>query len=85
MLVPLKVRTPSADWLCWARLFGIRAKASGDDVTELSIFGPCHNYEPDSPTHCADYENRPEMCRRFLCDAAKLGQEGDPQTERLGA
>jgi Fe-S-cluster containining protein len=83
--VPLHVRTPDDDWLRWARLFGVHATKRVDGVTKLTIFGPCHNYEPDSLTHCRDYENRPEMCRRFLCDAAKLGQEDDPQPERLGA
>jgi Fe-S-cluster containining protein len=67
----MKVSSPSPDWLKFARLFGVRSRTLSDGSTELIVPGPCHNYDPDSPLHCLDYEHRPEMCRGFLCPAAK--------------
>lgn len=66
---------PDEDREYWMRLFGLIVSRLANGQTQVLISKPCGNLDPKTLL-CHDYENRPNICREFLCEEARK-EEGE--------
>lgn len=60
------------DTVRWWRLHRMDFKSVGGDRYMVRFQRPCYFYDPDTG-NCKDYDNRPDICKRFLCELALGG------------
>jgi Fe-S-cluster containining protein len=75
---------PDDDREHWMRLFGLIVSRMPSGQTSIIVPKRCDNLDPKT-LRCRDYENRPTICREFLCDEARKEapadrEQGVPQT-----
>jgi Fe-S-cluster containining protein len=61
---------PDDDREHWMRLFGLIVSRMPSGQTSIIVPKRCDNLDPKT-LRCRDYENRPTICREFLCDEAR--------------
>ena len=59
----------SADTARWIRMHNIPV-AEEDGVCKVTIAAPC-KYRDAEAQRCTRYEDRPEICRTYLCEQAR--------------
>ena len=64
--VALEIRPQSVPWL---ELHGIPT-AKEDGVHKLTIMAPC-KWRDEETRRCTNYDERPAICRDYLCSKAK--------------
>ncbi len=65
--VALDIRPES---VLWVELHGIPLSDDGRGGKQIVIGAKC-KWRDDDARRCTHYEDRPEVCRRFLCEEAK--------------
>lgn len=63
------IAPPDEDRERWMRLFGIGTSPLPDGRTQIILPRRCANLTDELA--CSDYDNRPAICRDFLCDDAR--------------
>ena len=60
------------DYVKWWKLHHLQVEqvGSNEDMMNIKVDSPCYWYDPLNSA-CLHYEDRPKVCRDFMCDEAK--------------